>query len=81
MTWKSVHRGKKSSSFPSCHHQYAKFGRSSVIDPKEIKSLEDMQAAAKELYDLGAEHVVIKGGLSLEQGAGWWMFTYGRPRF
>ena len=33
-----------------------------LLTQKEIKSLEDMQAAAKELYDLGAKHVVIKGG-------------------
>ena len=38
-----------------------------LLTQKEIKSLEDMQAAAKELYDLGAEHVVIKGGNRLSK--------------
>ncbi len=38
-----------------------------LLTQKEIKSLEDMQAAAKVLHDLGAEHVVIKGGNRLSK--------------
>ncbi len=38
-----------------------------LLTQKEIKTLEDMQAAAKELHDLGAEHVVIKGGNRLSK--------------
>ena len=38
-----------------------------LLTQKEIKSLEDMQAAAKKLYDLGAKHVVIKGGNRLSK--------------
>ena len=42
-----------------------------LLTQKEIKTLADMQAAAQELYDLGAKHVVIKGGnrLSKERAA------------
>ena len=42
-----------------------------LLTQKAIKTLADMQAAAKELYDLGAKHVVIKGGnrLSKERAA------------
>ena len=38
-----------------------------LLTQKEIKTLADMQAAAKELYDLGAKHVVIKGGNRLSK--------------
>ena len=38
-----------------------------LLTQKEIKTLEDMQDAAKELYDLGAEQVVIKGGNRLSK--------------
>ena len=38
-----------------------------LLTQKEIKTLEDMQVAAKELYDLGAKHVVIKGGNRLSK--------------
>ncbi|KXT72464.1 Hydroxymethylpyrimidine phosphate kinase ThiD [Streptococcus sp. DD10] len=32
-----------------------------------IKTIEDMQIAAQKLYDLGAKHVVVKGGNRLDQ--------------
>ena len=38
-----------------------------LLTQKEIKCLEDMQAAAKELHDLGAKHVVVKGGNRLSK--------------
>ena len=38
-----------------------------LLIQKEIKTLEDMQAAAKEIHDLGAEYVVIKGGNRLSK--------------
>ena len=38
-----------------------------LLTQKEIKTLADMQTAAKELYDLGAKHVVIKGGNRLSK--------------
>ena len=38
-----------------------------LLAQKSIQNLEDMKAVAKELYDLGAQHVVIKGGNRFSQ--------------
>lgn len=38
-----------------------------LLSQKSIKTLEDMKAVAKELYDLGAKNVVIKGGNRFSQ--------------
>lgn len=49
-----------------------------LLTQRSIKSVEEMKAAAKELYDLGAKSVVIKGGNRLDKKVATDIFYDGR---